>query len=54
MEKGELTLLNRIKPAMKAITFCGSGALSGRMLLVRIVENNKIDDYLGQVRLSKS
>ncbi len=31
----------------------GSGALSGKMLLVRIVENNKIDDYSGQVRLSK-
>ena len=31
----------------------GSGALSGKMLLVRIVEINKIDDYLGQVRLSK-
>ncbi len=36
--------------------FCiyfGSGALSGKMLLVSIVENNKIDDYIGQVRLSK-
>ncbi len=31
----------------------GSGALSGKMLLVRIVKNKKIDDYLGQVRLSK-
>ncbi len=31
----------------------GSGALSGKMLLVRIVKNNKIHDYLGQVRLSK-
>ena len=31
----------------------GSGALSGKLLLVRIVEKNKIDDYLGQVRLSK-
>jgi len=31
----------------------GSGALSGKMLLERIVENNKIDDILGQVRLSK-
>ena len=31
----------------------GSGALSGKMLLVRIVENNKIDAYLGQFRLSK-
>ncbi len=31
----------------------GSGALSGKMLPVRIVINNKIDDYLGQVRLSK-
>ncbi len=30
-----------------------SGALSGKMLIVRIVENNQIDDYLGQVRLSK-
>ncbi len=27
----------------------GSGAYSGKMLLLRIVENNKIDDYLGQV-----
>ena len=25
----------------------GSGALSGKILLVRIVENNIIDDYLG-------
>ena len=25
--------------------FFGSGALSGKMLLVRIVENNKIDTY---------
>ena len=30
-----------------------SCALFGKMLLLRIVENNKIDDYLGQVRLSK-
>ena len=31
----------------------GSGALSGKMLLVRIVENNKIDDYFrsGVVKL---
>ena len=31
----------------------GTGALSGKMLLVRNVENDKIDDHLGQVRLSK-
>ena len=31
----------------------GSGALHGKMLLVRIVENYKIHDYLGQVKLSK-
>ncbi len=31
----------------------GSGALYGKMLLVRILKNNKIDDYLGQIRLSK-
>ena len=31
----------------------GSGALSCKMLLVRIVENNKIGAYLGQVRLGK-
>ena len=30
-----------------------SCALSGKMLLVRIVENNKIDAYLGQISLSK-
>ena len=26
--------------------FFGSGALSGKVLLVRIIENNKIDVYL--------
>ncbi len=31
----------------------GSGALSGKILLVRIVENNKLMHILGQVRLSK-
>ncbi len=30
-----------------------TSALSSKMSLVRIVENNKIDAYLGQVRLSK-
>ncbi len=30
----------------------GSGALSGKMLLLRIIGNNKID-VLGQVRLIK-
>ena len=30
----------------------GSGTLPGKMLLVRIIENNKID-ILGQVRLNK-
>ncbi len=34
-------------------TSIGSGAHSGKMLLVKIVENNKIDDFLGLVRLSK-
>ena len=31
----------------------GSGAISDKMLLVRIVENDKIFDKSGQVRLSK-
>ena len=31
----------------------GYNAFSGKMLLVRINENNKIDAYFGQVRLSK-
>ena len=31
----------------------GSGALSDKMLLVRIVENNEIYGYLSQVRKSK-
>ena len=30
----------------------GSDALPGKMLLVRVIENNTIDAYLGQVRLS--
>ena len=29
----------------KKITIFGSGALPGKILLVRIVENNKIDAY---------
>ena len=29
-------------------------ALNGKILLVRIIENNKIDAYFGQVRLSKN
>ncbi len=28
------------------ITILGTGALSGKMLFVRIVENNKIDNYV--------
>ncbi len=32
----------------------GSGAIYGKMLLVRILENNKIDDYLGQIMLALS
>ncbi len=31
----------------------GSGALSGKMLLIMIVENNKIDAYFRAGRLSK-
>ncbi len=34
-------------------TKIGSVALSGKMLLVRIVENDKIDAHLGQVKLRK-
>ncbi len=33
--------------------YLGSGALSVKMLHVMIVDNNTIDVYLGQVRLSK-
>ena len=45
--------LSQEKIHFKKIQYFGSGALSGKMLLVRIVENNKIDAYLGQFRLSK-
>ncbi len=31
----------------------GSGALPGKMMLVRIVEDNNIDEFLGHIRLSK-
>ncbi len=40
-------------PKDRIIHINGSGALSGMMLLAKFVENNRIDDYLGQVRLSK-
>ncbi len=33
--------------------YFGSGALPGKMLFVRIIKNNRIAAYLGQVRLSK-
>ncbi len=32
-------------PNEMKVSFVGSGALSGKMLLVRIVENNRIDAY---------
>ena len=46
---------------MNRLTYCkmsvdnikGSGALPGKMLLVMIIENNKMMLILGQVRLSK-
>ncbi len=51
-EQLDLSSLQNISQCVDRSTF-RSGELSGKMLLVRIVENNKIDDYLGQVRLSK-
>ena len=39
------------KSLYQGITKFGSGALSGKMLLVWIVENNKFMFTLGQVRL---
>ena len=33
--------------------YLGSGALSGKILPVRIIANNKINAYCGQVRLNK-
>ncbi len=44
-----MTLDNTPPPLKQNI---GSGAFSDIMLMVKI-DNNKIDDYLGQVRLSK-
>ncbi len=40
------------KKEMPINRYIGSGALSGKMLLVRIIENNKIDAYFrsGQVK----
>ncbi len=37
----------------RVTSLIGSGALSDKMLLVRIVENNKLMLILGQIRLSK-
>ena len=42
------TYIREVHSSEKAFyfkTFFGSGALSGKMLLVRIIENNKIDIY---------
>ncbi len=36
------------------ITFDGSCALSGKMFLVKIVENDKIDDYLQKSQVNVS
>ena len=43
---------NLYQLAGTVIKHFGSGAISGKMLLVRIVENNKIDAYIGQVRFA--
>ncbi len=37
-----------LPPTFPVRLFC-YGALSGKMLLVRTLEKNKIDDYLGQL-----
>ncbi len=37
--------LNKNKSIVTNIKIFGSGALSGKMLLVRIISNNKIDNY---------
>ena len=38
-------IFNRLLHFITHITIFGSGALSGKMLLVRIVENNRVDAY---------
>ncbi len=38
---------------METERLMGSGALPVKMLLVRMIENNKIDAYLGHIRLIK-
>ena len=38
---------------IKINSWIGSCALSGKMLLLRIIEENKTDDILSKVRLSK-
>ena len=52
------TLINppttkRISLSVKDSKKFRSGALASKMLLLRIIENNKIDAYLGQVKLIK-
>ena len=39
--------------AFDCTTFVGSGALLGRIMIIRLIVLNKIGAYLGQVRLSK-
>ena len=41
----------KLHPQKKRKT--GSGAQTGKMLHISIIENDKIKAYLGQVRLSK-
>ena len=43
---------SKVAELRKEIQISGSGALKSKMLLVRIIENNKIDAYLrsGQVK----
>ncbi len=46
-------LPNNLKFDSTSYRFVGYGALSGNMLHGRIIQNNKIDAYLGQVSLNK-
>ena len=46
-------MLNILEKFLLTNDFIGPGELPGIMLLIRIIEGNRIDAFFGQVRLSK-
>ncbi len=48
-----IVYINHCMATVYMVAITGTGALPGKMLFVKIIENDKTNTHLGQVRLSK-